>query len=797
MIRYHLLLTLRHLARNKVYTVINVLGLAIGLACFTLITAYVADERSFETFAPQYSRIYRVVGDLKLEGQGERSSSCVFGLGPTLLHDHPELIDTYARFFDLQEPSLAFRVDDHRYNEQDVYLTDSTVFDLFGYTLIEGDPKRALAAPNSIVITAEMGRRYFGDVPAMGRMIRWDGQVDLQVTGILGPVPKNSHIRFDALVSIYTMTQGKWQGIEQHNWVWNPCWTYIRLKDGVTAQEVQRVFPDFIQKYYPEFLRTQVHHDLQPLTAIHLTSDLDYEMAPNAQAGTVNVLWVIGVFILLIALVNYMNLATAQSVARAREVGVRKTTGARRGQLITQFLAGSAVMGVLAGVLAILLTAVLLPWFNSIAEKAFALNAVWVLRILACALVAGLLAGLYPAFFLSSFKPAWVMKGSSAGSMQGRTLRKVLVVLQFAVALALIIATVFVRRQFEALRTADLGFTKEHVLVLRARASMDFLQPLLNTLQNMSGVKAVGFANDIIGKAHNAHELNYDGMPADQWKYYPALMTGYGLKEVLDLQLVAGRWYDRSMPREDSLSVVINERMVKELGWGTPEDALGRRLNTPSGNEHVIGVVKDFHFDPLFKPVGPFFFDMCRPQEMPVWFRCIYVRLAAGDQQATIDAIGRCWRELTQEFPFEFTFLDGELDGQYRSQGTLATLITGFAVLAVVIACLGLYALAAFSTEKRTREIGIRKVLGAGAFHITGLVTREFLVLVLLANVLAWPLAFYGVHRWLEGFSVRTAIDPLVFLAAALTVLLIAALTVAWKATRAARIDPVKALRTA
>ncbi|HEX2616277.1 MAG TPA: FtsX-like permease family protein, partial [Flavobacteriales bacterium] len=487
--------------------------------------------------------------------------------------------------------------------------------------------------------------------------------------------------------------------------------------------------------------------------------------------------------------------ATAQSASRAREVGVRKTTGARRGQLIVQFLTESAFMGLLSGVLALVLVALLLPWFNTIAEKSFHLDAWWVLRIFVFALGAGLLAGLYPAFFLSSFQPAWVMKGSSAGNLQGRTLRKVLVVLQFTVALALIITTVFVRRQFEALRTADLGFTKEHVLVLRARATMDFLQPLLNTLGNMSGVKAVGFANDIIGKAHNAHELNYEGMPAEQWQYYPALMTGYGLKDVLDLQLVAGRWYDRSIPREDSLSLVINERMVKELGWGTPENALGKRLNTPSGQEHVIGVVKDFHFDPLFKPVEPFFFDMCPAQEIPIWFRCIYVRLAAGDQQATIDAIGKRWRELTQEFPFEFSFLDSELESQYKAQGTLATLVTGFAVLAVIIACLGLYALAAFSTEKRTREIGIRKVLGAGAFRITGLMTREFLVLVLLANLLAWPLAFFGVRRWLEGFSVRTAIDPFVFIAAAVVVLLIAAFTVSFRAIRAAQADPVRALR--
>jgi putative ABC transport system permease protein len=794
MLRNYLLLTFRDLARHKVYASINVLGLAIGLAAFTLITAYVKDERSFDTFPPHHERIYRVVGDLKLEGQGERSSSCVFGLGPHLMADHPELIETYARFFDMQEPSIALRVDDKRYNEQDVYFADSTVFGLFGYGLLEGDPHKALREPNSIVLTADMARRYFGDADPMGRIIRWDKDHDLLVTGVLAPVPRNSHIRFDALISIYSVIQ-IWQGIEQHNWVWNPCWTYVRLKGSATPDELQRTFPDFIHKYYPDFLKEQVHHNLQPLASIHLDSDLDYEMAPNGQRSTVGILWAIGIFILLIACVNYMNLATAQSASRAREVGVRKTAGAFRAQLVAQFLTGSVVVALLAAMLAVALIALALPWFNSIADKQLTIDGALLLRLLLFAVFAGILAGLYPAFFLSSFRPAWVMKGHSAGAMQGRLLRKGLVVGQFAVALALIIGTVFVRRQFNALRSADLGFRPENVVVIRTRASMsDFIYPLIPEMRNVSGVKAIGFANDIIGKAHNAHELNYEGMPKGQWKYFPALITGFGMRDVLDLKMVAGRWYDPKVPREDSLSVVINEQMVKELGWSSPEAALGQRLNTPSGSEHVIGVVKDFHFDPLFKPIGPFFFDMCPADQLPLWFRCVYVRIA-GDPRPAIAAIRKKWEAATQEFPFEYGFLDNELEAQYRPQGTLATLVTGFAVLAMIIACMGLYALAAFSTERRTREIGIRNVLGARPFAITRLVTREFLLLVVIANLFAWPLAWFGVDRWLEGFAVRTAIDPLVFLLAAMLVFMIAVATVLYRALRAARLDPVRALR--
>ncbi|MCB0791640.1 MAG: ABC transporter permease [Flavobacteriales bacterium] len=795
MLRNYLLIALRNLARNKVFAAINVLGLAIGLAAFTLIGAYVQDEKSFDTFEPRYESIYRVVGDLKLDGQGERSSSCVFGLGPTLLHDHPELIGTYARFFDFQEPTLAFRVDDKHYNEPDVYLADSTVFDLFGYRLEEGDPASALAAPNSIVVTREMARRYFGDADPMGRSITWDKQVDLQVTGVLAPTPRNSHIRFDALVSIYTILQ-KWQHIETHNWVWNPCWTYVRLKEGVSAAEVEHIFPDFIHKYYPDFLKEQVHHHLQPLAAIHLTSDLDYEMAPNGDKAIVNALWAIGIFILIIACVNYMNLATAQSASRAREIGVRRTAGADRMQLIGQFLLESQLIAWLAAGVSLGLIALSLNTFNSIADEQLTINAALIGRLCGFAVLAGLLAGSYPAFFLSSLEPTWVMKGQGAGPGQGRTLRKALVVGQFAVALGLIIATVFVRRQARELQEADLGFDQEHVLVVRVRPSMhDFVGAFMNELHNMSGVTAVSYANDIIGRSHNTHELNYDGMPADQWKYFPALITDPGMQDVLHLDVVAGRWFSRDAVHDDSLSVVINERMVKELGWGAPEQALGRRLNTPSGAEHVVGVVKDFHFDPLFKPVGPFFFDMASRDQHTLWFRCVYARLVPGDPKPVIDAIGRKWNGLTQDFPFEYEFLDNDLDAQYRAQNTLATLVTFFALFAVVIACLGLYALAAFSTEKRSREIGIRKVLGASGLTITGLVTREFLVLVLLANVIAWPLTLYAVHRWLEGFAVRTAIDPFVFIGAAVVVLVIAAFTVAYHATQAAWQDPMRALR--
>jgi putative ABC transport system permease protein len=798
MLHNFLLTSLRNLRRNSLHTLINLLGLATGIACFVLIMLYVRYERSFDTFPPQAERIHRVVGEIEMEGQGERSSSMVFGLGPTLFNDHPELIDRYCRWFDFQDPQHTLKYDDSTgtpklYTEEGFYLVDSTVFELFGYTLSRGDPATALTQPGSIVLTQELAHKYFGDADPMGKMMKWDGVMDVQVTGILDDVPRNSHIRFTGLVSIYTILQF-WKNIERNNWVWNPCWTYVQLKEDVTKAEVDRIFPAFILKYYPDFLKEQVFHQLQPLTDIHLTSHLDFEMRQNGDKRSVDILWAIGFFILLIAIVNFMNLATARSAYRAREVGVRKATGATRGQLIAQFLLESTIISLLAGIIAIALAHLAMPAFNTLTGEEIASPPMLALHMLGIALVVGLLSGSYPAFFLSSFQPVAVLKANAPGTSRGQALRKVLVVSQFIIALVLIIGTVFVQRQHEHLRNVYLGFDKENVLLLPVRGPMaQVTMAVYFKLKDIPGVTSVSYANDIIGRKHNTHEFNWGNMEQGQWTYLPALYVGVDFHETVDLKLAAGRWFSRDHPGDDSLGVVINETFAKQLGHDDPITALGERMDTPHGDERIIGVVKDFNFDPLLKPVTPFVFDMTNDYEQ--WMRYLYLRLAPGDPAPAIARIEALWKEHTQEFPFEYQFLDQKLDEQYDAQGRLAKLVGIFSLFAVFIACLGLFALASWTAEKRTREIGIRKVMGAEVGRIVLLITRDFLLLVLLAGLVAVPLAWYGVARWLEGFAFRTPVDPLVFAAAVLLVLLIAALTVSFRAVKAARTDPVKALR--
>lgn len=806
MLKNVLLTSSRNLARNRLYTLINLLGLATGIACFVLISLYVEHERSFDRFVPNADRVYRVVGEIDIGSgagvtdNGEHSSSMVFGLGPTLYADHPELIERYCRWFDFQDPQHTLKVGDSLstnklFTESGLYLVDSTVFDIFNYPLKVGDPKTALARPGSIVLSEALAKKYFGDADPMGQLMKWDGTMDLQVTGILGEIPRNSHITFEGLVSMGTILQF-WKNIEKKNWVWNPCWTYVRLREDVSKAEVDRVLPAFIQKYYPDFLKEQIGHELQPLTDIHLTSKLDFEMHQNGDVGSVNILWVIGFFIILLAGVNFMNLATARSAYRAREVGVRKAAGAMRGQLIGQFLMESVFMSVIAALIALVLIELLMPLFNTLAGAVIALPAMLVPSVLGIAVVLGLLSGVYPAFFLSSFQPAVVLKGNTGSTSRGQGLRKSLVVVQFAIALVLIIGTIFVKKQHDHLRTVDLGFNKEQVLLIPVRGPMaDVYTAVYPELVNIPGVKSVSWSNDIIGKKHNTHEFNWGDMEQGKWTYLPALYVGIDFQKTMDLELLAGRWFAREFPGDDSLGVVINETFARQLHPQDPAQAIGDRMDTPHGDERVIGVAKDFAFDPLFKAVQAFVFDMCQPHEREEWTRYFYLRLEPGDASEVISAAREKWNTRTTEFPFEYQFLDEQLDTQYEAQGRLAKLIGIFSLLAVFIACLGLFALASWTAEKRTREIGIRKVMGADTLRITYLVTRDFLWLVFVGALVAMPLAWFGVGRWLENFAFRTAIEPLVFIGAGLVVLMIAIFTVSFRAVRAAQTDPVRALR--
>jgi putative ABC transport system permease protein len=790
----------RNLMRHKFYSAITILGLATGIACFLLIFMFIQDEVRYDRFNIKADRIYRLISKLDSEeGQGEEASSASLPVARALRTDYPQLIEETVRFFNFQQPTLTLEVGEKKLNEKHLFFVDSTVFKVFDFPLAKGNPNEALAQPNSIVLSQELAEKYFGDEDPMNKVLKFEGAYDLKVTGVLAPIRKPTHIPFEGLISFRTAY--KIAPYLDWNWVWNPAWTYILMKEGVSPKELEAQFPTFVKKYYPDFIQPQITQYLQPLKDIHLHSDLDYEMQPNGDINNIYIFGVIGIFILVIACINFMNLATARAAGRAKEVGIRKVSGAYRSQLIGQFLAEAVLLSFVAVLLALALVEILLPVFSEVSGKKldynFFTNPALLLGLLLIGLLTGLASGLYPAFFLSAFEPVKVLKGQAAKTGSGSAaLRKGLVVLQFAISLGLIIGTFVINRQLHFMRSVDLGFKKEQVLIVPLRPPLvQQTQAIKDELLTNKGIISVTNMNEILGENHNTHEINYEGMQRGKWIYFPALMVGEDFVKTFGLKLVAGRDFSRAFKNDDSLGILINEAMVKHLGWGSPQEALGKRFSTAGSNEKVIGVVKDFNFVSVANTIGPFALDIPKKRQAPFFTKYLALRVSPTNFAATQAHIEEVWTKFSPQFPLESFFLDQRLDQQYKSQENLGKLVGYFSILAIMIACLGLFALASFTAQQRTKEIGIRKVMGASVQSIVYLLTKDFVKLVFLAAIIAFPVAFFGLHQWLENFAYRIQVPFWIFALTGVLGLLIAVLTVSYQAIKAAYINPVKSLK--
>ncbi len=792
----YLKIAFRNLLRNKAYSAINIFGLAIGISCFMLIFLFISDEFSYDKFHSKADRIYRLIEIIDNEGQGEESSSAPLPVAKALYTAYPHYIESIVRFFNFQQPALSLQIGDKKFNEKKLFFVDSTLFEIFDFKLSKGDPKTALDNPNSILLTQQTAEKLFGNEDPTGKTLIFEGNFNVIVTGVFEELPTQSHFSFDCLISYSTINTfvGPQFGT---NWIWNPAWTYILLKEGVKPADLEKEFPDFIQKNYPPIVKNQVVHYLQPLTSIHLHSDLDYEIQKNNKIATVYIFGVVGVLILFIACINFMNLATARSAKRAREVGMRKVLGAERTQLIKQFIGESILISLIAVLISIFIIELLLPLFNSFSEKTltfgFIANPVLLLVLLAVGLIVGVFAGTYPAFFLSSAAPIKTLKGKYEPGSRSAFLRKALVVAQFSISSILIIGTIIIYQQLTYMQNANLGFNKDQVVVIPTRPSM--LQQVealkIEFLRNRN-VKKVTVMDEIIGQHHNTHSFHYEGLETDKQVFFPGLIIDEDFLETFDLKLVAGRNFSKEYPRDDSLSVLINEAMVRSLGWKFPEQALGKEFRSFSGNERVIGVVKDFNYVSLQEPIGPYFFDMT---PFPFFKRFMAVKLNGADIQNTIKHLENCWTQIAPAFPFEFSFLDENLDKLYKSQANLSKLIGYFSILAIFIACLGMFALSSFTAEQKTKEIGIRKVLGASTPGIVTLLSKEFLKLVLFANLFAWPVAYFAMNKWLDDFAFRINVQLWSFIVAAFASILIALMTISYQSIKAAVANPIKSLR--
>ncbi len=804
MLSNYLKIALRNIYKHKGYSLINIVGLAIGMACCLLILLYVNDELSYDRYHENAERIYRVIEEVRLEGVGEESSSMPFPTGDTLALEYPDAVEASVRFFNFQLPTLSVEYGtsgEKRFNEPRFFFADASVFQVFSYKMIEGDPQKALEEPNTIVITEAMVEKYFETEDPMGKTLRWQNGVNMKVTGVLKNVPPNSHFQFDFLASFATL-RNLYGGNLPQTWYWNPCWTYILLKERVSPYTLQSQFPALVQKYFPDSIKDKVVVKLQPLKDIHLFSHLDYEINPNSDISYIYIFSAIAVFVLLIACINFMNLATARSANRGREVGMRKVLGAYRIQLIKQFLGESMILCVIAAVLTVMIVEIALPAFNAFSGKALSTDYFTDGRLLAglflITLAVGVLSGLYPAFFLSGFDPVKVIKGTLERGGQSSTFRKILVVVQFAISIVLIIGTIICFQQLNYLRNTRLGFNKDQVLMLPAYGTgpSRWYERFRERILRDPHIAQVSAMEDVLGAKYQTGSFIPEGASETNMQQIPLLVVTYDFIETFDMEIVSGRSFSREFPTDITEGVIINASAAERFGW-TPEEALGKRLRQQNGLVlRVVGVVKDFNYASLTQPITPFVLEMPRnPGQMNNRVRYVAVRIGASDLQQTLAFLKSNWEDLVPNRSFDFFFLDSELDKLYSAEEEMGRVFGVFTLLAIVIACLGLFALASFTTELRTREIGIRKVLGAQASGIVILLSKEFAKWVLIANVIAWPVAYYVMERWLDGFAYRTDIRILTFVLATLLAFIIALLTVSFQAFKAAFSNPVRSIR--
>lgn len=789
-----MVISLRHLGRNKGYAAINVLGLAVGMACAILIFLYVGHELSYDRYHAQADRIYRVAFN--------DNAKTSLSVGPALLADFPE-VQSHLRMHPTTG-TWIMKYDDRVFYERAVYWADDSLFDFFTLPLVQGDPETALVAPYTLVISEDTARRYFGDEDPMGKTIVADnGFMLLTVTGVMKNMPTNTHFHADFFISLASGFEeyGFWS---QENWDSFFYYTYIMLGDGHSPADLAAKLPEFVDRHVGEQLRVRggrYEFFLQPVTGIHLYSHLENEPGANTDVSYVYILSAMGLFILVIVCINYVNLSTAQFAHRLREIGFRKILGASRPHLVRQCLGESVLLAAAALLIALLAVWLVSPWFDGLtgmpASAGFMGHVLWWVALPAAAVFIGLLSGGYPALRLSSF-------GAIPGLREGRPIetdrafsRKLLVVVQFAISIALIIGTGVLFRQISYIQNKHLGFEKEQAIAIPSIAEVAYkYQPWKDELLRYSGVADVSQGIYLPGLTGNIGRITTETAwrvdDPDKVKHdLQGIIVAAGYVETLGVELLAGRTFSGPLEsRAESGNILLNETAVRLLGWDTLEEALGNQVEFGIGMiQTVIGVVRDFHLRSLHLPIEPLAILYGRGQ-------LIVVRVQPEDTKGTLNFMEEAWARHFPDFPFAFSFIDEDIDRLYRAEQRIGYVFAVFALVGVLLACLGLFALVSYTVERRVREIGIRKALGASARRMLATLSAEFVGLVLLANVLAWPAAWVVMSRWLESFAYRIEMGWGIFFLSGGAALLITVITIGYHVTRTALANPAEVLRS-
>ena len=782
--------------RHRGYSLINVLGLSVGVACCVLIGLFIHDEFRVDRFHKKSDRIYKLLREMRNDdGIRDMGFGTSGAAGPALKKDYSE-IETVVRYY--MSGYIWTTYKDRKYNQR-FCLTDPDFLDVFDFELVIGDRATVLKEPLSILVTEATARRFFGDDDPIGKVLtvddRYMGGV-YTITGVLKNVPRQSTMRFDIVCATVNT---RWTRNVFEQWAadstWRPAHNYILLREGADATALEAKLPEFMARYMGDDIVKKSTYFLQPFERIYLYSRVDYGISAYSDITYVYLFAIIGLFILLIACINFMNLATARSARRAREVGLRKVVGAYRAQLIRQFLGETFLTALLAGILSLVIVKFSLPLLNNFAQKTIALEGqtLWyaIAGLFILTVLVSVLAGGYPALFLSSFRPVMVLKGTLVSGARSGRLRQILVVFQFAISTFLIAGTYTVYQQLNYVQNKNLGFDK-NLMVLTwlfatdRRLTDDYLN-IKNEYLKHPNILRASASHSTMGYGGQMDRVFPEGRGGEDWR-----MRVMGVDEAFldtyNLELIAGRNF--SMVADTSRAFILNETAVKRLGWTEP---IGKAFGWSAYNREkgiVIGVVKDFHNRSLHEVIRPVAIAMWQPK-----FNVLSLKIRGEDIEETLKYIGELWQKYIPEKPFEYRFLDENLARSYMAEQRIGTLVTVFAGLAIIIACLGLFGLASFTAEQRTKEIGIRKTLGASVPNIVRLLSREFVILVLLADLIAFPLAYWAMNEWLAGFAYRIDLGALIFVLSGFLTMAIAIMTVSTQAIRAALTDPATALR--
>lgn len=806
LIHYHMLknyfkVGFRNILRHKAFSLINITGLSVGIACCIIIMLYIKNELSYDRYHEKYNRIYRVLQTFRsTEDPGSLPPPTpeefqVWGcapVGPALQTDFPEI----KSFFRFTSPvNLLFQYENKRFQEDNMVFADSTAFKVFSWNLISGDEETALKEPNSIILTESIATKYFGSEDPIGKTIAVNQTETFVVTGVMENVPPNSHFTFDGLISMSTFH--KWRAEIFDWWGYVDFYTYFVLDERATITELSGKIPAFVKRHLPGWQDNTI--TFEPLSDAYLYSEAGRQPGATGSLSNLYIFSSIAIFILIIACINFMNLSTARSMERAKEIGVRKSIGAHKHTLVLQFLLESVLLAIISGILAIVIVAGVLPWIQDLSGKTLTLSGLlsWesILAFAGGILFIGLLAGSYPAWVLAQFKSVQVLKGAFKSSFSGIALRKGLVVFQLSLSIALIAGTAITFSQLKFLRTQDLGFTKAHILVV------DFgwdsgVQDKLNLIKSeflqhphvhkVTASRAVpgAFLPDAGTRVESP-----DGEMVMQspgiYEIEPDFIPTYNIK------LVAGRSFSANIQSDSTEALLLNEAAAKMYGYTNPEDVIGKKFTQWGRQGTVIGVVKDFNYKSLHTKVEPLALRFAPTGAL----RHLSMQISSGNITETIAELEQLWAQLAPQRPFLYSFLDDTLNQQYQADVQFSKIFGVFAGIAILIACLGLFGLTTYTTEQKTKEIGIRKILGASVVSIVTLLSKDYVKLFILAIIIAVPACWYVMNIWLDTFAYKIVIGPDIFIAAATVSIVITLTTISWQSIRSALRNPVESLK--